>query len=205
MDHLSSGVAYGSTPLEPDEASQLVPGVSASTKEEVDALEERGFRLSYTAELDRIVDEEIPVELLLDDLYLRNLHGQFLGGVWLWAGKYRVRELNIGISPAGISAELRSLVDNARWCLDNRTMADWEVLMRLSHGIARIHPFVNGNGRTSRLYVGLVQLALGTEPDLSWGARSDLPYPETKAHYLRALRHADRTGDVHPLWEYANS
>ena len=35
---------------------------------------------------------------LLDDAYLRNLHEAMFDQVWEWAGRYRLREANIGIA-----------------------------------------------------------------------------------------------------------
>ena len=51
-----------------------------------------------------------PVRVLLDDLYLRDLHRAMFGGVWEWAGRYRRRETNIGIDPTGIAPAVRLLV-----------------------------------------------------------------------------------------------
>ena len=56
----------------------------------------------------------------------------------------------------------------------------------------RIHPFLDGNGRTGRLLVNLVLVRLGYAPAII--------YKRDRARYLRALRASDG-GDAGPLGE----
>jgi hypothetical protein len=62
-----------------------------------------------------------------------------------------------------------------------------------AHGAyERIHPFVDGNGRTGRLILNLLLLRLGYPPAII--------YTRDRARYVRALRRADG-GDPGPLGE----
>jgi Fic family protein len=66
-----------------------------------------------------------------------------------------------------------------------------------------IHPFPNGNGRTSRAMADLVLAEQGI-PLFSWGARAGLPAAEVRERYLRALRAADGR-DLSPLLAFVRS
>jgi fido (protein-threonine AMPylation protein) len=50
-------------------------------------------------------------ETLLNDDFSKNLHTQLFGEVWKWAGKYRESELNIGIAPHLVTAEMPAMFD----------------------------------------------------------------------------------------------
>jgi Fic family protein len=54
--------------------------------------------------------------------------------------------------------------------------------VRLSHRLASIHPFYNGNGRTSRLLLNAILLR---------GGLPEVPIKTTKEQYLRAMRQGD--------------
>jgi hypothetical protein len=65
--------------------------------------------------------------------------------------------------------------------------------LALSHSqFERIHPFLDGNGRTGRLLLNLVLVRLGYAPAVI--------YKRDRTRYLQALRAAD-TGDPGPLGE----
>lgn len=51
----------------------------------------------------------------LDDLLADHfLHGRLYGGIWTWAGRFRARELNLGVAPEQIAVGLRSSLDTIR-------------------------------------------------------------------------------------------
>lgn len=68
-----------------------------------------------------------------------------------------------------------------------------EALARLHVEFERIHPFLDGNGRTGRLITNLLLIRLGYPPAIIRKAE--------RAKYLRALRRAD-DGDPGPLGEF---
>ncbi len=67
-----------------------------------------------------------------------------------------------------------------------------EGLARVHSEFERIHPFLDGNGRTGRLLLNLVLLRLGYAPAII--------YLRDRSRYLRALQAADG-GDAGPLGE----
>lgn len=132
---------------------------------------------------------------ILSPEFLRSLHGRMLGGVWTWAGSYRVRDTNIGVSPREIPVELRKLQDDAAYWVTQRTFPPDAIAIRFQHRLVVIHPFPNGNGRLSRLMGDLVAASLGQDP-FTWGAESLKEH--ARRQYLDAVRAADK-GDFQAL------
>ncbi|TLG10318.1 cell filamentation protein Fic [Nocardia cyriacigeorgica] len=162
---MSLSPGYGETPVHDDEVSLLLP----------DVRELLGEPLSKAAlyDLEQAVQEEVTEDLMLaviekamslDDLltdhFLRELHRRLYGDIWTWAGAFRRRELNIGVAPEQIAVELRGSLETIgyRWHHTN----DWapRQLGIAAHAeTVRIHPFIDGNGRTTRLLADLVFIA----------------------------------------------
>jgi len=140
---------------------------------------------------------------LLSEEFLRRLHKRLFGDVWAWAGEFRKTERNIGIEPVRIPVELRTAFDDARYWIDHETFPPDEIAVRLHHRLVAIHPFPNGNGRTTRLMGDLVVARLGQEP-FAWGRQNLTDVSETRARYIAALRAADNH-DIGPLLEFARS
>ena len=67
-----------------------------------------------------------------------------------------------------------------------------ELLAKIHNQFERIHPFLDGNGRTGRLLVNLLLVRLGYPPAII--------YKRDRDRYLQAMRRAD-TGDYGPLGE----
>jgi hypothetical protein len=67
-----------------------------------------------------------------------------------------------------------------------------ELLAEAHNHFERVHPFIDGNGRTGRLAPNLVLVRLGHPPVVI--------LKEQRAAYLRAMQQADK-GDVGPLGE----
>lgn len=140
---------------------------------------------------------------LLSEEFIRRLHKRLFGDVWAWAGEFRKTERNIGIEPVQIPVELRTAFDDARYWIEHETFPPDEIAVRLHHRLVAIHPFPNGNGRTTRLMGDLVAARLGQEP-FTWGRQNLTDVSETRARYIAALRAADNH-DIGPLLEFARS
>lgn len=67
-----------------------------------------------------------------------------------------------------------------------------ELLAEAHDGFERVHPFIDGNGRTGRLVLNLVLVRLGYPPVVV--------LKEQRSAYLKAMQHADK-GDFGPLGE----
>ncbi len=88
---------------------------------------------------------------ILTDGFISKLHQRLFGDVWEWAGRYRLREKNIGIDPIHVPTQLRIHLDNARYWAEHGVFSPLEAAARFHHRLVQIHPFPNGNGRHARI------------------------------------------------------
>jgi hypothetical protein len=58
---------------------------------------------------------------VLNETFLKNLHKRMYGNVWKWAGHYRSTGKNIGVDAYRIPTELRQLLEDCRYWIENRT------------------------------------------------------------------------------------
>jgi hypothetical protein len=108
------------------------------------------------------------------------------------------REHDIHAFPAGMTppswVEVPALM--ADWTADAQALAGQthpiENIAELHSRFERIHPFLDGNGRTGRLLVNLLLIRLGFPPAVI--------YKRDRTRYLKALRRAD-AGDSGELGE----
>ncbi len=145
--------------------------------------------------LTAVVDGILSVADLVSDTFLFELHRRLYGDIWQWAGRRSTRERNIGVSPELIAVELRSSLDKIMYRWDHTDDWDARVLGLVAHAeTVRIHPFVDGNGRSTRLLAELVFVAAQDGPDL-WTYDWDL----NKTAYIHALRRYDLVREVGQL------
>lgn len=78
-----------------------------------------------------------------------------------WAGKSRRSGKNIGIDAYRIPTELRQLLDDCRYWIENATYEPDEIATRFHHRLVWVHIFPNGNGRHARLATDLLLAAMG--------------------------------------------
>ena len=140
---------------------------------------------------------------LLTEQFLRQLHKRLFGNVWAWAGEFRRTERNVGIEPMRIPVDLRMAFDDARYWIEHETFPPDEIAVRLHHRLVAIHPFPNGNGRTTRLIGDLVAARLGREA-FTWGRQNLTEVSKTRSKYVAALLAADNN-DIEPLLKFARS
>ena len=140
---------------------------------------------------------------LLEEKFLNNLHRRMYGNVWRWAGRYRTSGKNIGIDAYRIPTELRQLLDDCRYWIENGTYEPDEIAVRFHHRIVSIHCYPNGNGRHARLATDLLLKSMGQERS-SWGGKNLVDVGETRERYIAALQAADEH-DIGPLLEFVRS
>lgn len=141
---------------------------------------------------------------LLNESFLRTLHERMFNKVWRWAGTYRTTEKNIGINPPfRIQPELRQLVDDVTFWIDNKSYPPDEIAVRFHHRLVFIHPFSNGNGRWSRLAADLLIVQLRGQR-FTWGSANIQTAGEVRHNYIDALHKAD-DHDLGPLIGFARS
>lgn len=137
---------------------------------------------------------------ILSDAFLRALHKKMFCDVWVWAGKYRTTERNIGVAPYQIPIKLMQLFDDVKFWIENKTYSNHEIAVRLHHKLVQIHPFPNGNGRVSRLMADFVLQRLEGKC-LYWGDANLVNVSEVRSKYIEALRKAD-AGDYTDLLNF---
>lgn len=91
-----------------------------------------------------------------------------------------------------VPALLSDWIAEARSLRSAKSASDPEALAQLHARFERIHPFLDGNGRTGRLVLNLLLVRLGYPPAII--------YKGDRSRYLTALQRADR-GDPGPLGE----
>ncbi len=186
----------GSTELDQDESLGLILDW-ITTREQLDEVEQHNIELGKEWAFSRKIQQYD----LLTETFVKRLHKAMYSGVWKWAGEFRKTEKNIGMDPVRIATDLRQLLDDARYQLEQQTYAPDELAIRVKHRMVSIHCFANGNGRHSRLFADVLIKAQGGEP-FTWGAFSEMP--DVRERYFEALRKADR-GEIKPLLAFARS
>lgn len=189
------------TPIDPDEAEGLIPD-HITTRGELDELEEANIQEGLVWALRKTVLARKPVDVL-SETFLYDLHRRMFDAVWTWAGKVRLTDTKIGIDKHLVRTEVRKLVDDAHYWLDEGIYPGEELAIRFHHRLVSIHPFPNGNGRHARLMADLIVQQLGLEP-FSWGGTSLNPTSALRSAYIKALWAAD-AGNLDPLMEFARS
>ena len=186
----------GETHLDPDEIEGLrIPFIT--TRAELDEHEQANIQRARIW----LNKRRTKPAGLLTDPFVKRLHKEMYDEVWKWAGQFRKTEKNLGVDPVRIATDLRQLLDDARFWVENKTYEPDELAIRVKHRMVSIHCFSNGNGRHSRLFADLLIVAIGA-PLFTWGAYTKMP--DVRERYFEALRKADR-GDMKPLIAFARS
>ncbi len=135
----------------------------------------------------------------MTDHFVRDLHRRLYAPVWEWGGAFRRLMTNIGIDPSQIAVQLRMELDNLRFRWEEVGDLTPEVLGLLAHvAVVRIHPFIDGNGRTTRLLADLVVEAASRGSVLRYDWNID------RKAYIDGLVHFDQTRDITPLAKLVN-
>lgn len=185
----------GATPLDPNEIDGL-KFKHITTREQLDELEQANIEsgLQWLARYRGDV---------LKDRFAVTLHKRLFGDVWDWAGSFRKTGKNIGVDPIHIEVQLRSLMDDARFWVENETYPASEAAMRLHHRLVQIHPFPNGNGRHARIMADTMLTRVYRTDPFDWAGGHDLQkMNQRRATYIAALKAADQ-GDIVPLLSFA--
>ncbi len=190
--------AEGQTPLDPDEAKGLKLAF-VTTLGDLNAAEATNIAKGM-----QWAERQVHGgALVASEAFLARLHAKLFGEVWAWAGSFRTTERNIGVDPLQVRIELRQLLDNVAAWNEFASYPLDEQAARLHHRLTWIHPFPNGNGRTSRAMADLFLASHGGRR-FSWGENSGLLHAEVRMRYLAAVRAAD-AHDLAPLMTFVRS
>jgi Fic-DOC domain mobile mystery protein B len=187
----------GQTPLDENEKEGLKIK-SITTQQELDEFEQ----LNIEKALEWTISANLKTEKILSEKFIKDLHKKMYGDVWKWAGEFRKTNKNIGIKWTQVAVELKYLIDDAKYWIENQTYSQDEIAIRFKHRIVAIHCFPNGNGRHSRMMADIIiEFVFGKEV-FSWQKSNMNKADETRKSYISALREADN-GNINPLIKFA--
>ena len=190
---------YGQTPLDDDEKEGLLIK-SISTRSELDEFEQQNIEKAVLWTLKRKFN---PIEILSEP-FIKELHRKMYGDVWKWAGAFRNTNKNIDVDKLQVSVQLRTLLDDCSFWIENKSFNEDEIALRCKHRIVSIHCFANGNGRHSRLLADVIIEHVFKKPVFSWGGSNHAKHKDAREEYLRAVKAGDR-GDYKLLINFARS
>jgi Fic-DOC domain mobile mystery protein B len=196
---LNSDYIDGQTPLNEEEQNGLlIPSIT--TREELDEFEQ----LNIEKAIQWTFGKKWKAEQMFSEKFVKDLHKRMYGEVWKWAGAFRESEKNLGIKSYLIPTELKVLLDDAIFWVQNDTYSPDELAIRFKHRLVSIHCFSNGNGRHSRLMADLIMEKLFNATFFSWGSSNLVKATETRKAYIKAVKMADKQ-DLQPLIVFAKS
>jgi Fic-DOC domain mobile mystery protein B len=194
---LNLDYSNGQTPLDEDEKDGLlIPTIT--TRGELDEFEQLGVEKAN----EWLLNKRFNTAQILSEEFVKEMHKRMFGDIWKWAGDFRKTNKNIGVDKFMIVMELKKLLDDCNYWIENKVFPEDEIAVRLSHRIVLIHPFANGNGRHSRMMADVLITKGFGKPYFTWGSVNLNKEGEARTKYLAALRVAD-LNDYKPLIEFA--
>lgn len=173
---------------------------SISTKGELDQFEQ----LNIEKAVEWTIHTNLTAKKILSEKFIKNLHERMYGEVWKWAGEFRKSEKNIGITWTIIGIELRKLLEDTKYWIENDTYPADEIAIRFKHRIVSIHCFPNGNGRHSRFMADIIIDSIFNKEIFTWHQSNMVKADETRKEYINTLKAADQ-GNIEPLIAFARN
>lgn len=189
----------GQTPLDEEEKEGLKIK-SITTQGELDQFEQ----LNIEKAVEWTIHTKFKSEKILTEKFVKDLHKKMYDDVWKWAGEFRKSEKNIGIRWNQIGIELKNLLDDTKYWVENKTFTPKEIAIRFKHRIVSIHCFPNGNGRHSRMMADIIMESIFKKEVFSWHQSNMTKANNTRKEYIAALKKADN-GEIKPLIEFAKN
>jgi len=188
----------GATPLDPDEIDDLKIK-TITTRGELDRWEQQNI-----GEAMDWLDTRKNKSEILNESFVKKLHEKMLNKVWTWAGSFRKTDKNIGVDKYMIGVELKNLLDDTKYWIDNDTYESDELAIRFHHQLVKIHCFPNGNGRHSRLMTDILLTDVFDKEPFTWGNGNLSVEGGVRDTYINALHSADNN-EYEPLMEFVRS
>ena len=189
----------GQTPLSEEEKDGLLIK-TITTHGELDEHEQ----LNIEKAIEWTIKTKFKKDQILTEGFIKALHKKMLGSVWSWAGEFRKSEKNIGVKWVMIGIELKALLDDVKYWIENHTFSNEEIAIRFKHRLVNIHCFPNGNGRHSRIMADIImESILGNKP-FSWNQSNMVKADQTRKNYINAIQEGDK-GNIQPLIDFAKN
>jgi len=176
----------GQTPISEEEKRGLRIK-SISTREELDEFEQ----LNIEKAIEWIMNNRFVKEQILTESFIKLVHKKMFGEVWEWAGLFRKTDKNIGISWVQIGVQLKMLLDDIKFWIENETYPPDKVAIRFKHRLVSIHCFPNGNGRHSRVLADIIIESIFDKEVFSWGNSNLVKSDYIRKDYINSLIDAD--------------
>lgn len=189
----------GQTPLNEEEKDGLKIK-TISTHGELDEHEQRNIEKA----IEWTIHNKFSSKKILSEEFIKELHRKMFSEVWTWAGSFRKAEKNIGVSWVVVQVELRNLLDDTMYWIENSTYQSDELAIRFKHRLVNIHCFPNGNGRHSRIMADIIIESIFNKEIFSWHHSNMVKAGEVRTKYIAAIREGDK-GDIQPLIKFARS
>lgn len=196
---LNYEIVEGQTPLSEDEKEGILNS-TIDRREELDGAEQ--INIEKAIKWVRTISPNIGE--ILSEEFIKRAHEKMFEDVWKWAGSYRTTNKNLGVDKFEIPVELRKVMDDCRYWIENTSFNPDEIAVRFKHRIVVVHPFANGNGRHSRLMGDILVSKYFKQPVFSWGSINMIKPSDARQKYLSALRKADN-GNYEDLIAFARS
>lgn len=174
---------YGATPIE--DASDLIP-THITNRDELNEWEAANILEATQKYLTRRKRLSINIK------WLKEIHKNMFNKTWKWAGKFRIKNYNIGVDWHNVQQEIKMLIDDlVFWEEKSKDINLFEQSVRIHHRLVKIHPFVNGNGRHARL-VSDIFLFFHNHKLPIWPDKNLIEETNIRKEYIKALQSADK-------------
>ena len=189
----------GQTPIDEDEKKGLLIK-SITTNGELNEHEQ----LNIENAVEWIIQTKFNPDKILTEQFIKKVHKKMYSDVWKWAGEFRKSEKNIGVEWINISVELKYLLDDTKYWIENKIYSPDEIAIRFKHRLVKIHCFPNGNGRHSRIMADIIIESVFGKDIFTWNSSNMIKPDETRKKYIAAVKEGDQ-GNIKPLIEFARN
>lgn len=176
----------GATPLDLDEAGGLIP------QHIINQSQLNEWEQANILDTERwVTRQHFKCNEIITSEFLKKLHYRMFNKTWRWAGQFRQSNKNIGVDWVSIAVNLKILLDDFIYQVENSVYSIDELAVRFHHRLVVIHPFPNGNGRHARLMTDIFLLSQDASR-FSWGSANLVEESLSRKQYIEALRMADK-------------
>jgi Fic-DOC domain mobile mystery protein B len=189
----------GATPLESEDLEGLIPDFVA-TRADLNIVEFENITKSLPWALRQA--RALGTEGVLAYGFMMDLHRHMFGDVWTWAGTPRRRDTSIGVAPQLVPSRSMHALDDAKYWHAEKVFDPDKLAARIHCRLVSVHPFVNGNGRCTRLMADLYLTSIGSKP-FTWGGTNLDVDGSGREEYIAALVKAADTDDYTDLVQFA--
>ena len=187
----------GQTPLNENEIEGLLID-TITTQEELDEHEQ----LNIEQAVQWIILNKFKLETILTEKFIKKVHKKMFDNTWRWAGIFRKSEKNLGVEWIKIGIELKYLIDDTKYWIENKTFSADQIAIRFKHRIVQIHCFSNGNGRHSRIMADIIIEMIFKKYIFTWHYSNMVKGDAIRKKYIIAVQEADK-GNIYPLIDFA--